>query len=139
MSLSSFCNKLFKNENPENLDIPMKFRFKNKNMEEKDLFEILLVIFMYGLMIKYFKDEEEINLDNVSLEQFNNIAKYLNVIGIQPKLKKFEKNEDINLNNYPEKLNEFYYKFESKKHCMKYLLQFDYYSKNIKCNKAYKF
>ena len=29
---------------------------------------------MYGLMIKYFKDKEEINLDDVSLEQFNNIA-----------------------------------------------------------------
>ena len=35
MSLASFCKKLFENENPENLDIQMKFRFKNKNMEEK--------------------------------------------------------------------------------------------------------
>ena len=63
MSLPSFCNKLFKNENPEDLDIKMKFRFKNKNMEDKDLFEILLVIFMYGLMTKYFKNKDEINLE----------------------------------------------------------------------------
>jgi hypothetical protein len=139
MSLSSFCNKLFKNENPEDLDIKMKFRFKDKNMEDKDLFEILLVIFMYGLMIKYFKNEDEINLEEITIEQFNDISKYLNALGIMPNLLIMEINELNNIKNNPQKLHEFYYKYKSVKNNKIYVLNFDYFYKNTKCNKAFKF
>ena len=139
MSLSSFCNKLFKNDNPEDLDIKMRFRFKNKNMEDKDLFEILLVIFMYGLMMKYSKNDDEINLEEISLEQFNDTSKYLNALGIMPKLSIIEIDKPINITNNPQKLNEFYYKHKSIKNKKVYLLQFDFYYKNTKCNKAFRF
>ena len=73
-------------------------------MEEKRFcLKYFLVIFMYNSIdFNDFKDSMKINLDDVSLEQFNNIAKYLNVIGIQPKLKKNLKKMK-RFANYPEK------------------------------------
>ena len=127
MSIDLFCQKLFSKSDPEKLNIPMNFRMKNRDTTLKDVFDIILTIFMYGIMIRHGKGDY-INIANITLDDFVDVSRYMNVIGIMPYFKVFRAGDDIpNISDNPRELRDYSYLKYVKNENAIYMISFDFY------------
>ena len=138
MSLNLFCEKLFSIKNPSNSTINFKINMKNKKTSLEDIFNVLITIFMYGIMI--LKDKDEINISEIDKDDFNYISKYINILGFAPILEVYDQNTNIKkvlcnediINDKKLQINNeiIFYNYTVSINNLKYILKFDYYLNN---------